>query len=357
MVEKKVISVEVWEKVLASPILEQTAFLLTEIFRRDFGFGDFEKMGITREDYFRIRGPAKRHKLSFPFCEFICSNKTGRERCAQDDYQSYQVISTTKKVYFHACHAGLTELYVPIIIQGDYYGCFSVAGGLLFHPPTEEGWTKITQQVKDIGVDLERLKQSYFQIIPTSQELLEVMVKLINVIIEEIVKILLESASDKKRIIELENELSEKYRFANIIGKSKSMQTVFKLLESTNTNDSPILIQGETGTGKELVAQAIHYNSLRKDKSFLAQNCAAFSESLLESELFGHIKGAFTGAIKDHRGLFMAADGGTIFLDEIAEMSPQMQAKLLRVVEYGDVKHVEVISRSEEHTSELQSHA
>ncbi len=113
------------------------------------------------------------------------------------------------------------------------------------------------------------------------------------------------------------------------------MQQIYGLLEKVSPSDSTILIQGENGTGKELVAKAIHYNSPRKNAIFLAQNCSAFNDNLLDSELFGHVKGAFTGAVKDKKGLFEMANGGTLFLDEIGDTSLAMQVKLLRVLQEG----------------------
>jgi transcriptional regulator with PAS, ATPase and Fis domain len=131
-----------------------------------------------------------------------------------------------------------------------------------------------------------------------------------------------------------------RFNYDSIIGESPSMRAIFETLDRVIDSDLPVLIQGESGTGKELVAQAIHYNSPRKDKKFVAENCGAIPDALLESELFGYVTGAFTGATHDKKGLFELADGGTLFLDEISNMSPDMQMKLLRVIETGIVRKV-----------------
>ncbi|HGE69812.1 TPA: sigma-54-dependent Fis family transcriptional regulator [Candidatus Poribacteria bacterium] len=131
----------------------------------------------------------------------------------------------------------------------------------------------------------------------------------------------------------LQQQINENYGFSNIIGKSKKMQDIFNQLRLISPTNANVLIYGETGTGKELIARAIHSNSLRKDKPFIPINCAALSSDLLESELFGHEKGAFTGAIKRRQGAFELANGGTLLLDEVSEMSLEIQAKFLRVVE------------------------
>ncbi len=138
----------------------------------------------------------------------------------------------------------------------------------------------------------------------------------------------------------LERRLGETQSFAGIVGRCKAMRDVFDMIRTVADSSVPVLIQGESGTGKELVAAAIHAESARGDKPFVPVNCGALPESLLESELFGHVKGAFTGAIRDKKGRFELADGGTIFLDEIGDISPAMQVKLLRVLQEGRFERV-----------------
>ena len=140
----------------------------------------------------------------------------------------------------------------------------------------------------------------------------------------------------QKRLCKLQKEVGVKYSFDNIIGNSKSIQEAIALAKKVAVTDTTVLLLGETGTGKEVFAQAIHQGSNRKLKPFVAINCSAFSKELLESEIFGHKAGAFTGAIKDKKGLFEEANDGTIFLDEIGEMNHDLQAKLLRVLEAGE---------------------
>jgi len=144
-------------------------------------------------------------------------------------------------------------------------------------------------------------------------------------------------AMTARNVRELKAEMDAAFEFSGIIGKSDAIQREIKRLKKIARSKSTVLIFGETGTGKELFAQAIHQNSQRAGKPFKVLNCAAVSETLLESELFGHVKGAFTGAVVDRKGLIQAADGGTIFLDEIGDMPMPMQAKLLRTLETGEV--------------------
>ena len=138
----------------------------------------------------------------------------------------------------------------------------------------------------------------------------------------------------------LREEVAGRYRLHNLLGRSPAMQSVFALIRQAAPGDVNVLITGESGTGKELVAKALHFNSPRADRPFVPINCAAVPASLLESELFGHVKGAFTGAVSSRRGLFREAHGGTLFLDEIGDMAPELQAKLLRAIEDRSVRPV-----------------
>ncbi len=151
---------------------------------------------------------------------------------------------------------------------------------------------------------------------------------------------LVATVKDTSELESLKKELNERYRFSNIIGRSKRMQEIFDSIEAVSDTDCVVLIEGESGTGKELIARAIHHQSSRRDMPFIKVNCAAIVEGLFESELFGHVKGAFTGAIRDKVGKFELANGGTIFLDEIGDMPLASQPKLLRVLQDGEFERV-----------------
>ncbi|MBU1085966.1 MAG: sigma-54 dependent transcriptional regulator [Candidatus Omnitrophica bacterium] len=158
------------------------------------------------------------------------------------------------------------------------------------------------------------------------------------------IKLIIRKAFSQRRIFaddkSSEKKLKERYRFANIIGKSAPMQKIFDMIDKIAKTNTTVLINGESGTGKELIAKAIHYNSLKSNKPFVSIDCGALPEELLESELFGHVKGSFTGAISSKQGLFEVASGGTLFLDEIGETSQAMQAKMLRALQEREIRAV-----------------
>jgi DNA-binding NtrC family response regulator len=157
-------------------------------------------------------------------------------------------------------------------------------------------------------------------------------------------KHVVERALERRRLLaenrSLKSEVDAKYRFENIIGSSPAMQAVFRLIAKCAPTNSTVLITGESGTGKEMIARAIHYNSLRKDNAFVTVDCNTLSENLLESELFGHVKGSFTGAVANKRGMFEIANNGTLFLDEFGNIPLATQAKLLRVIQEREFRAV-----------------
>jgi two-component system response regulator PilR (NtrC family) len=161
--------------------------------------------------------------------------------------------------------------------------------------------------------------------------------------VEEL-KIIVAQGLEKKRLREenifLKKELKKKYDFENMVGKSKTMKEIYSLIEKVSVTDSTVLISGESGTGKEMAARAVHFLSNRRERSFVSINCGALPENLLESELFGHVKGSFTGAVATKKGMFEIAEKGTLFLDEVSEMSPWTQVKLLRSLQDKKVRRV-----------------
>jgi two-component system, NtrC family, response regulator HupR/HoxA len=201
---------------------------------------------------------------------------------------------------------GLHEVRVPVVIDGVLHGSL-LAGGFTVDSDPPPGTRNLT-----------RVELGYLH-------------ELIELCAEEIVAFQNETTRKDRRL----EEHATRYSYDAIIGRSLPMQELYRLLDKVIDSDSTVLVQGENGTGKELIAKAIHYNSARKNRRFVIQNCSAFNDNLLDSELFGHKKGAFTGAIADKQGLFEVADGGTFFLDEIGDMSPALQVKLLRVLQEG----------------------
>lgn len=156
----------------------------------------------------------------------------------------------------------------------------------------------------------------------------------------EVVRDVTEQVRITKECFTLRREMERQAKFENIITQSKQMKAIFRLIERVASTNSTVLITGESGTGKELIAKAILFNSNRKEKPYVTLNCGAIPENLLESELFGHVKGAFTGAFRDHKGLIETADGGTLFLDEVGEIPLSLQVKLLRFFQEGESRRV-----------------
>lgn len=204
----------------------------------------------------------------------------------------------------------------------------------------------IIEKVKKKDIDIAVVMITAFSSIQTAIDAMkkgadDYLTKPVN--IEEL-ELILKKICEKRLLIlqnkELKQKLSDKYSFSGIIGNTPEIQLIFKTITEIAPTAATVLIYGDTGTGKELIANAIHYNSDRKDKPFITLHCASLSEGVLESELFGHEKGSFTGAISQRRGRFELANGGSLFLDEVGEMNSHIQIKLLRVLETGKFERV-----------------
>ncbi|HEY8270464.1 MAG TPA: sigma 54-interacting transcriptional regulator, partial [Pseudobdellovibrionaceae bacterium] len=222
----------------------------------------------------------------------------------------------------------------PILIENDFVGTV-IATGFFRDQNNMPRLEEIRERMAAFGMSADTIDKCLGKLKYLEDQDRNHFCEVCELVAQEVVTLHLEITSRENRIRELNKELGNRFKYDNMIGKSKPMQSLYSLLDKIKGADSTVLIQGENGTGKELIAKSIHYNSHRKDKSFVIQNCSAFNDNLLESELFGHIRGSFTGALKDKKGLFEMADKGTFFLDEIGDTSPTMQVKLLRVLQEG----------------------
>lgn len=235
---------------------------------------------------------------------------------------------------FNAFFPGTYGYSHKVEVDGEFCGVV-IAYPYFKDTSTSEELANVVHKMVECGIDAEDAKAAVSKVKKFSGRFYTEMKELVGIVADEVETFHSEISKREARIMDLNSELGNKYRYHNIIGKSKKMQQVYHLLSKVANSESTIMIQGENGTGKEMVAKAIHYNSPRKDAVFSAVNCSAFNDNLLDSELFGHVKGAFTGAIKDKKGVFEVANGGTLFLDEIGDTSPSMQVKLLRILQEG----------------------
>lgn len=270
-------------------------------------------------------------------CRTSMSAEEGRRRCSQAIRVLHEGFLKNRKLrrcQTYECHLQFQIVAAPLYVNNVYRGMLYVEGFLRQASTAQQDDARI-QALQEFASPCDSLQSALSSIPVLSQQEFEKLADLLEFAVDDIAAYESQLNSKDARIQSLSSELSGRYRFENLIGKSGPMLEVFRLLEKVCHSESTVLINGESGTGKELVARAIHYNGPRKDKPFVVQNCSALNDNLLESALFGHLKGSFTGALRDTKGLFEVADGGTFFLDEIGDMSPSLQVKLLRVLQEG----------------------
>lgn len=221
-----------------------------------------------------------------------------------------------------------------VMLDGEYLGAVIA----YCHIETEVPAAKIAAAaalVEQRGMDKGVFEQSLQQLKTMVPSEVKYFYELVDLVAQEITTFHTEISKREERIHALSNQLENRYSYNQMIGKSKPMQELYSMLDKVSASEATVLVQGENGTGKELIARSVHFGSPRKNSAFVTVNCSAFNENLLDSELFGHVKGSFTGAIKDKKGLFESAHNGTLFLDEVGDMTLTMQVKLLRVLQQG----------------------
>jgi two-component system, NtrC family, response regulator HupR/HoxA len=276
------------------------------------------------------------------FCRLALFSKEGFRRCNESvkvtrDKLRAGGTRNVRRCVVHECHLGFDIVACPITLDNEFAG-FIFVGGSVHEDLTTFGEETLLRKIREVAVGAGHgtdLDAALHKIPKLTQEEIDRLCDLLEFGADEIQNYHAELKRRDRERTTITQELGERYRFENIVGNSRAMQQVFRLLEKIIESESTVLIHGESGTGKELIARAIHYNGPRAKKAFVVQNCSAFNDNLLESALFGHTKGSFTGAIKDKKGLFEMADGGTFFLDEVGDMSPALQVKLLRVLQEG----------------------
>lgn len=277
-----------------------------------------------------------------PISEAIVKDAGGFVRTMEDVKKTTISASLAKRPKVVRNDSGFSALFVPLRVKGKNLGCV-FADGFLSEVSSEEQKAQLRQYLYSVfGSAAEDLFSHIDDLPVLADKDLHYLCELIKIVASEMIQtqarlshVRANLHQERQKVAQLTGELGDRFHFSKMVGKSPQMQQLYTMIEKICNSTATVLIRGENGTGKELIARALHYNSTRREAQFMVVNCGAFNDNLLESELFGHVKGAFTGAGRDKKGVFAAADGGTLFLDEIGDTSPQMQVKLLRVLQEG----------------------
>ena len=263
-----------------------------------------------------------------PLCDAFMLRSDDRS-CAQSYRQWFsEAEARPDGPLFVACHAGLRGAVTPVCVDGGCVAAFFVSGFVINGEADFE--SQVVVRGQELQLNKTTIQQGCRELVRLTQREAQLLIELLAEIARQA-----EDFIGQNRARVHTPRLANVHDYSHIIGQSQAMQQLFRLLDKVCASESTVLIEGPAGVGKELVARAIHYNGARANAPFVIQNCSALNDSLLDSELFGHKRGAFTGALVDKPGLFEVAHKGTFFLDEIGDMSPQLQVKLLRVLQEG----------------------
>ena len=324
-----------WEELKHIHVIRKLEEILAQWFNTDIFFVD-ERGQIRNYD-----PNDKQREFKSPLTSAFLNKEKGREllRKAVTAANEKAFQQDTPHVVVPG-PAGVESFLVSKITADNEFLGSVIAYSFIEKDLSQEARAKAKSTAEAQGLDGETFSTAVTRLKAMTDAQRKYFYELVDLVAQEIVTFHTEITKREERINALNNQLGTRYSYDSMIGKSKPMQDMYALLDKIRNSESTVLVQGENGTGKELIARAIHYNSPRKDSQFVTVNCSAFNENLLDSELFGHVKGSFTGAIRDKKGLFESADRGTLFLDEIGDMPPAMQVKLLRVLQEGTLTPV-----------------
>ena len=269
-----------------------------------------------------------------PFCAFIQKTQEGLNRCQEDCLNVIEDSIARNEVVAKECHAGLIEMAVPIRVENKVVGalrCGEFASG----KPDALTETKIEEKLSSLNLVKDKIDDQVKNVAFFSSEKIAVVNNLMEMLGQEVSGYIEETTKEEKATGEI-----EQHNYQGLITKNGVILDIIRQIKLIGGSDSSVIIYGESGTGKELIAKLIHNHSNRANKPLVTINCAALTETILEAELFGYKKGAFTGATADKKGLFEVADTGTILLDEVGEMSLSLQVKILRLIQEGTFMRV-----------------
>lgn len=270
-----------------------------------------------------------------PVSQRITENNETFKECLANVRKANGLARGIDSHMFSTDPAGFSTLTVPLRVGGTFLGCLFADGFILQDTEKKQKEDIRNYLQKHFPAEASTLEKQFSQLPVLSLKDVQYLKEILDIVVAEILILRHTLNEMEEKVSQLTEGMSDRWKLDNMLGKSQAMHSVFQIVERVMESDSTILITGENGTGKEGIARAIHFHSKRKDKAFVVQNCGALNDNLLDSELFGHVKGSFTNAVRDKKGLFQLADKGTLFLDEIGDTTPAMQVKLLRVLQEG----------------------
>lgn len=324
-----------WEELKHIHVIRKLQQIIGQWFDAEVFFLD--ERGVVRnyDPYDRQR------EFKNPLCANLLPKEPGRDRLmayfreTSDRFSQMKDQHLTGKGPF-----GFEKVFASkVMLEGEYLGAV-IAYCHVESTVDAKLLSAAADEVQKLGMDRGLFEEAVKKMKILSPSEVKYFHEMVDLVAQEITTFHTEISKREARIHALSNQLENRYSYNQMIGKSKPMQELYSMLDKVSASEATVLVQGENGTGKELIARSIHFNSPRKTNNFVTVNCSAFNENLLDSELFGHVKGSFTGAIKDKKGLFEASHNGTLFLDEVGDMTLTMQVKLLRVLQQGTLTPV-----------------